>query len=167
MVGLQQALRVRHAAGRVETDAVDDVAAVGGQGYAVDGFIIGRARFGELTGHTTDFDHRATGGEGHHDGHLQQHFEGVADFQGGELCKALGAIAALQQKRAALGHLSKLAAQFAGLTGKYQRRITGELLLNGQQVRGIRVLRLLLDRLGSPAFRAPGLRHCGSRLKSI
>ncbi|MNE68797.1 hypothetical protein D3C80_1644780 [compost metagenome] len=39
VVGLQQALRVGDAAFRVEADAVDDVATVGGQGDVADGFI--------------------------------------------------------------------------------------------------------------------------------
>ncbi|MNH17312.1 hypothetical protein D3C79_769810 [compost metagenome] len=39
VVGLQQALRVGNAAFRVEADAVDDVATVGGQGDVADGFI--------------------------------------------------------------------------------------------------------------------------------
>ncbi|MNN74620.1 hypothetical protein D3C76_1642850 [compost metagenome] len=39
VVGLQQPLRVRNAAFGVETDAVDDVATVGGEGDVADGFI--------------------------------------------------------------------------------------------------------------------------------
>ncbi|MNU05587.1 hypothetical protein D3C72_2504460 [compost metagenome] len=41
MVGLQQALRVRHPALLVEADAVDDIATVGRQGDPTDGFIAG------------------------------------------------------------------------------------------------------------------------------
>ncbi len=159
VVGLQQALRVRYAAFFIEADAVDDVATVGGQGHAVDGFVVGRARLGELPGHAPDLDHRAAGGEGHDDRHLQQHLEGVADFRGGELGEALGAVAALQQEGAALGHFGKLAAQLAGFTGKHQRRIAGQGLLDLQQVRRVGVLGLLLDRQGAPAVRAPGLAH--------
>ncbi len=159
MVGLQQAVRVRHTAFFVEADAVDDVATVGGQGDAVDGFIVGRAWLGELAGHASDLDHRATGGEGHHNRHLQQHLEGVADFCGGEFGKALGAVAALQQESAALGHFGKLTAQLAGFPGKHQRRVAGQVLLHLQQVRSVRVLGLLLDRQGAPAVGAPGLAH--------
>ncbi|MNX99731.1 hypothetical protein D3C86_1321970 [compost metagenome] len=161
VIGLQQAFRVRHAAFFVETDAVDDVATVGGQGHAIDGFVVGRTRFGELPGHAPDLDHRAAGGKGHHDRHLQQHLEGVADFRRGELGEAFGAITALQQKRAALGHFGKLTAQFPGFTGKHQRRIAGQRLLDLLQMRGVGILGLLLDRQGAPAVRAPGLAHHG------
>lgn len=158
MIGLQQALGVGTRL-FVEADPVDDIAAVGGQGDAVDGLVIGRAWLGELTGHASDFDHRAAGGEGHHNRHLQQHLEGVADLRGGELGKALGAVTALQQERPTLGHFGKLTAQLTGFPGKYQRRVAGQVLLHLQQVRSVRVLGLLLDRQGAPAVGAPGLAH--------
>jgi hypothetical protein len=159
VIGLQQTIRVRHAALFVETDAVDDVAAIGRQGDAIDGFVVGGARLGELPGHAPDLDHRATGGEGHDNRHLQQHLEGVADFRGGKLEEALGAVATLQQKRATLGHFGKLTAQLAGFTGEHQWRITGQRLLDTQHVICIGVLGLLLDRQGPPAVGAPGLAH--------
>ena len=161
MIGLQQTLRIRHAALFVEADAVDDVATVGRQGYAADGFVVGRTRFGELAGHAPDLDHRAASGEGHDDCHLQQHFEGVADLRGGEFGETFRAIAALQQKRATLGDFGELAAQLARFAGEHQRRIAGQGLLDLAQVRGVGVLRLLLDRQGAPAVRAPRLAHHG------
>ncbi len=132
VIGLQQAIWVRHPAFLIETDAIDDIATVGGKGHTRDGFIVGRARLGELPGHAPDFYHRAAGGEGHHDRHLQQHFKGVANFRRRELDEALRAIAALQQERAALGYLGKLPAQLPRFTGKHQRRITGQRLLDVQ-----------------------------------
>lgn len=156
VIGLQQAFRVRHTTDRVETDTVDDVATVGRQGHAVDGFIVGRTRLGELPGHAPDLDHRATGGKGHDDCHLQQYLEGVADLRGGELGETLGAVATLQQERPALGHFSELTTQFPGLAGKHQRRITGQGLLDLAQMRGVGVSGLLLDRQGAPAVRAQG-----------
>lgn len=159
MVGLQQAVGVRDAAFLVETDAIDDIATVSGQGDAVDGFIVGRARLGELASHAPDFDHRAASGEGHDNGHLQQHFKRVTDLCGGELGKALGAVATLQQERAPLGHLGKLAAQLPGFAGEDQRRVTGQALLDLQQMCGVGVAGLLLDRQGAPAVGAPRLAH--------
>lgn len=161
VIGLQQALRIGHAALFVETDAVDDIATIGRQRHAFDGFIVGRTRFGELTGHAPDFDHRATGGEGHDDRHLQQHFKGVANLGSGEFRKAFCAIAALQQEGPTLGDFGKLTAQLACFAGKHQWRITGQGLLDLAQVRGVGVLRLLLDRQGAPAVRAPRLAHHG------
>ena len=161
MVGLQQAVRVRYPAFFVEADAVDDVPPIGRQGHAIDGFVVGRARLGELPCHPADLDHRTAGGKGHDDGHLQQHFEGVANLRRRKLGKALRAIAALQQKRTPFGDLGKLTAQLPGLTGKHHGRITGQALLDGMQVRRVRVVGLLLDRQGAPAVRAPGLAHHG------
>lgn len=108
MVGLQQTLRVRHATLRVEVDAIDDIAPVSRQRHAIDGFVTGRAGLGELAGHAPYLDHRTAGREGHDDRHLQQHLEGVANLGGREFGETLGAIAALQQERAALGHLGEL-----------------------------------------------------------
>ena len=159
MIGLQQALRVRHAAFFIKADAVDDIATVGGQGHAVDGFIIGRARLGELPGHATDLDHRATCREGHDNGHLQQHLEGVANLRRRKFGKTFSAIAALKQKRPTLSDFGKLAAQLAGFPGKHQRRVTGQALLDAQQVCSVRVVGLLLDRQGAPAVRGPDWAH--------
>ena len=71
VVSLHQPLGVRNAAFFIKTDAIHDVAAIGRERYPIEGFIIGRARFGELAGHATDFNDRATRREGHDDGHLQ------------------------------------------------------------------------------------------------
>ncbi|MCY1407124.1 hypothetical protein D9M71_224120 [compost metagenome] len=70
VVGLEQALGVGNAAFFVEADAVDDIATVGRQGHAADGFVIGRARLGELARHAPDLDHRAAGGKSHDNSHL-------------------------------------------------------------------------------------------------
>ncbi|EJT83086.1 hypothetical protein PPS11_40108 [Pseudomonas putida S11] len=114
-----------------------------------------------MPGHAPDLDHRAAGGEGHDNGHLQQHLEGVADFRRRELGKALGAVATLQQEGAAFGDLGKLPAQLARLAREHQRRVAGQGLFDLQQVRGIGVGRLLLDRQGAPAVGAPRLVHLG------
>ncbi|MNO59409.1 hypothetical protein D3C76_499970 [compost metagenome] len=159
VIGLQQALRVRHAALLVEADGVDDVAAVGGQGDVADGFLTGRARLGELPGHAPDLHHRAAGGEGHHHGHLQQHLEGVANLRRGKLGEAFRAVAALQEEGAPGGDFGELPAQLAGLAGEHQRREAGEGLLDLGHAGGVRVMGLLLDRLASPAIGAPGQAH--------
>ncbi|MNQ85886.1 hypothetical protein D3C85_1010620 [compost metagenome] len=155
VVGLQQALRVGHAAGGVEADAVDDVATVGGQGDIALGLAAGGARLGELAGHAAHLHHRAAGGKGHDDGHLQQHLEGVADLRGGEFDEAFRAITTLEQEGAALGDLGELAAQFARLAGEHQRRVARQGLLDMRQFGGVRVLGLLLDGFVPPAFWAP------------
>ena len=159
VVCLQQALRVRHAAFLIEADTVDDVAAVRREGHAVDGLVAGGARFGELAGHAPDLYYRTSGGEGHHDRHLQQHLEGVADLRCGEFGEAFRAITTLQQKRAALGDLSELPAQLPCLASEHQWRQARQCVLDALQMRGVGVFGLLLDRFGSPAGGAPGVGH--------
>ncbi|VVN58817.1 hypothetical protein PS685_02935 [Pseudomonas fluorescens] len=159
VIGLQQAFRVWHAAFFIKADAVDDIASIGRQGHAVDGFVIGRARLGELPGHAPDLDHRAPCREGHDNGHLQQDLERVANLGCRKLRKTLGTITALKQKRPALSDLGKLSAQLPGFAGKYQWRVTGQALLDAQQVRRVRVVGLLLDRQGAPAVRGPDWAH--------
>ena len=132
-VGLQHPLRIRHAVGVGGLVAVDDVAAVGRILAPVDHLGRRRARLGELAGHAADLHHRALGAEGQDHRHLQHHLEGVADVVGGELGEALGAVAALQQERPALGHVGQLSPQLARLAGENQRRIGGELAFHCRQ----------------------------------
>ncbi len=121
VIGLHQALGIGHARGGRELDAVDVVAAIARQLDAADRLHGCRARLGELAGHPADLHHRHGGAEGQHHRHLQQHAEGVADVVGAELGEALGAIPALQQEAAALGHLAQRLHQPARLAGKDQR----------------------------------------------
>ncbi len=159
MIGLQQPLRVRDAALLVEANAVDDIAAVGGEGDAINGLVTRRARLGELPGHATDLYHRAPGGKCHHHGHLQQHLKGVTDLGCGKFGEAFGAVPALKQKRTPLGNFSELPAQLAGFAGKYQGRQARQVCFDALQMLGIRIDRLLLDGFVSPARGAPGLVH--------
>ena len=94
----------------VEGDAVDIVAAIGGQGHAAARLRVGGAGLGELAGDAAHLHHRHAGGKGQDDRHLQQHAEGVADIVGMEFGEAFGAVAALQQESLAFGHLRASAA---------------------------------------------------------
>ena len=100
-IGLELPARIGLARGGRELDVVDDVAAIGRQGDAVDRLEVGRARLGELAGDAADLHDRRGGGEGHHHRHLQEHAEEIADVVGRMFAEALGAIAALQQERLA------------------------------------------------------------------
>ena len=122
VVGADHPLRVGDARFRREVHAVDHVAAVGRQGDAVDRLGVGGARLGELAGQPADLDHRHRRAEGQHHRHLQQHAEHVADVVGMKLGEALGAVAALQQERLALGDLRQQPLQPARLAGEHQRR---------------------------------------------
>ncbi len=95
-VRLELAARIGLPRFRAEVDVVDDVAAIGGQRDAVDGFEVGRAGFGELAGDPADLDDRRPRRKRHHDRHLQEDAEEVADVVGRMLGEALGAVAALE-----------------------------------------------------------------------
>ena len=146
-----------------ELGAVDDIAAVGGQGDAVDGLVVGATGLGELAGHAAEFHHRHGGAEGEHDRHLEEDAEGVADDVGGEILVALGAVAALQDDGAAFGDLGEGGFQAAGLAGEDQRRIGAQLLLHGGQLVRVGVGRLLLRVAGAPGIRGPGGHRCHSK----
>ncbi len=156
---LDQALRIGHAGFGREFRPVDDVTAIGRQGDAIAGFGVFRAGLGELAGNAADLHHGHTGGECQHDGHLQQHAEGVADIVRVELGEAFGAIPALQQESLAFGNLGQPRHQIARLAREDQRRVGLQALLHGGQCCRVRVFRHLADGLRTPACGAPVLRH--------
>jgi hypothetical protein len=82
-----------------------------------------RPRLGELAGHAAHFHDRARGPEGQHHRHLQQHLEGVADVVRVELRETLRAVAALEQKCAALGDSAELCLEAPRLAGEDQGRV--------------------------------------------
>ncbi len=155
-VGVELALRVGHAGGRREIDAVDDVAAIARQLDVADALGGRGARLGELAGDATDLHHRRGGGEGGHDRHLQKHAKEIADVVGGMLGEGFGAIAALQQEGLARCDLAQQLLQLARLASEHERREARELALHLGQRGGIRIVRHLLDRQGSPALGGPG-----------
>ena len=154
-VGLELAARVRLARFRGEVDVVDDVAAIGRQRDAVDGFDVRRARFGELAGDAADLDDRRARRERHHHRHLQENAEEIADVVGRMLAEALGAVAALQQERLARSGGAERALQLARFAGEHERRIAGELPLRFGKGRLVLVDGRLLDRPRPPAVRRP------------
>ena len=161
-VGHQHALRVRRARFLGELDAVDDVAAIARQLLAVLHLGRRRTRLGELPGDAAELHHRRAAGIGQNHGHLQQHAEEIADGVGAMLGKALGAIAALQQKGLALSHARELGLQLPRLACKYERRKRGKLLLDLNELRLVRIDRNLLDRLRAPTVGAPTRCHLQS-----
>ena len=156
-IGFQLPARVGLSRGGGEVDVVDDVAAIGRQGDAVDRLRVGRAGLRELAGDASDLHDRRSGGERHHHRHLQEHPEEIADVVGRMFAEALGAIAALQQERVARGRLAEGLFELARLTCKNQRRITGKLALGLGQRRAIGIGGRLGDRLRPPTIRGPTL----------
>ena len=66
-----------------------------------------RARLRELAGDPTDLHHRQRGAVGQDDGHLQEDLQLLADRDRRELVERLGAVARLEQERAARGDLGR------------------------------------------------------------
>ena len=162
-IGHQHAMRIGNARGLGELDAVDDVAAIARQLLAVLRLGRRRARLGELAGDAADLHHRRAAGIGQHHRHLQEHAEEIADGVGAMLGEALGAIAALQQKRLARGDPGELGLQLARLAGEHQRREGRKLLLDVVERGPVGINRDLLDRPRAPAVWAPtGCHSCGS-----
>ena len=154
-IGRDLAFGIRHARGGVKLNAVNNIAAIAGQFDAINGLGIGRARFGKLTRHATDFDDRQLGTIGQHNRHLQQYAERIADIVGVVLNEAFGAIAALQQKRTSLAYLSELRFQIARFTGNNQRRKARQAIFHRLQGCRIVISRHLLNRKIPPAFQSP------------
>src|SRR3546814_16362793 len=80
----------------IESDVVDDVAAIARQFLAADLFRCGGARLRELPGHTTHLHDGKLRRIGQHHRHLKDDAKRVADVVGMELREGYGAIAALQ-----------------------------------------------------------------------
>ncbi len=156
-IGFQLPARVGLAGGGCELDVVDDVAAIGRQGDAVDRLQVGGAGLGELAGDAADLHDRRRGGEGHHHRHLQEHAEEVADVVGRMLAETLGAISTLEQERIARGRLAQSLLELARFTCKNQRRKAGKLALGFSERRAIGIGGRLGDRLCPPAIRGPTL----------
>ena len=149
--------RVGHAGSGLESDVVDDVAAIARQFDVADTLGRRRSRFGELPGHAADLYDRQSCTEGRNDGHLQEDAQRIADRVRGMFREALGTIAALQQKGFAGGDLCEHALQLARLARENERRKAGKLRLDLGERPGVRIDRRLLDRLQPPAVGGPSL----------
>jgi hypothetical protein len=160
-IGVQLPARIGLARRGREVDVVDDVAAIGRQGDAVDRLGIGRAGLRELASDPSNLHDGRRGGEGHDHRHLQENSEEIADVVGGMFAEALGAISALQQERIACGRLAERLLELARFACKNQRRVARELALGLGQRRAIGIGRRLRDGFGAPAIRGPTLvQHC-------
>ena len=114
-----------------EVVAVDDVAAVGRKGHAVAGLVIGGAGLGELPGHAAHLDDGHRGAVGEHHGHLEDGLDPGADLVCRGCLEGLGAVAALEQERLALGCGGQALAEDVHFAGENQRRKHGEFLDGG------------------------------------
>ena len=89
---------------------IDQIAAIAGQGDAIAGFEVVRARLGVLAGEAAHADHAALAAERQHQAHLQQNFEFVGDGARVAMIVAFGAVAALEEKAFAAGGFGQLGA---------------------------------------------------------
>ena len=101
-VGAEHALRIGPARGGIEGDAVDDVAAIDGQGDAALHLERRRARLGELAGHPPDPDRPAGPTPPPSRAAMRSISAEIAlDVRRREFGEAFGAVAALEQEGAA------------------------------------------------------------------
>ena len=107
VVRLDEAIRIGDPRLGERARVVDDVAAEGGQVDVADALGGARAGLGELPGDAPDLDDRDPHRVRHHDGHLQDDAQLLADVVGGELLEALGAVAGLEQEGVAGGDLGE------------------------------------------------------------
>jgi hypothetical protein len=142
---LHAARGIRRARLRREVVAVHDVAAVRRQREVAAGLGVARAGLRELARHAAHLHdgHRGAVGEDH--GHLQHGLDAVADLVGRRARKRLGAVAALQEERAAVRGGGQAGAQQVDLAREHQRREQGDLGGGGVDGRGVRPPGLLLD----------------------
>lgn len=161
VVGVEHALRVVRARLLGEFLAVDDVAAVRGQGHAVDDLVGLGARLGKLPGHAAHLDDRHGSAKGHHQGHLQHHAEGITHMIDAKLVESLGAVAAHEQKTLPERGLGQVLLQRAHLACKHERRALLQLAHHGVDGTFIGIIRGLLDGEILPAAWRP---HHGLRI---
>ena len=135
---------------RREVDAIDDISPVGRQPTAITDLCRFRAGLCELPGEAAHFDDRTGGSVSQNNGHLQQHAKGVADVVRVKLREALGAMAALQEKRAPLGDFRESAGEISRFPGEDQRWIARQLSLDTRPVGGVRVIRRLARTKSAP-----------------
>ena len=154
VVGLEHPAGVVGAGLRREVVAVDDVAAVGRQGDAVAGLVVGGAGLGELAGHAAHLDdgHRRAVGE--HDGHLQDGLDAGADLVRRGGLEGLGAVAALEQERLALRGGGEPFAQDVHFAGENEGREDGEFLDGGLEDSRVRPAGLLGGRKLPPVVQS-------------
>ncbi len=133
-VSPHQPRRVMLACRGVRGEAVDHVPAVRLQAQCVD---VGRPRLGVLAGDAGHLHHRHAGAVGQHHGHLQQGADVAADVGFGVVGERLRAVAALQQKRLAPGHLRELFLQPDDLGGHGHRWHAFEHLAHRRRLIGV------------------------------
>ena len=118
-VGADHPGRVGDARDRVGDQRVDDVAPVGGQAERVER---GAARLGVLARDAPDLHHRQRRAVGEHDRHLQEGADGGPEVRLGVVDERLGAVAALEQERAAVGDIGQPVVQFVHFGRQRDRR---------------------------------------------
>ena len=125
-----------------------------------------RARLHELAGDPADLEHRQRGAVGEHGRHLEQDLQPLADRDGRvggaalgqpvEVVERLGAVARLEQERAARGDLGERGPNLARLAGEDERRLGVQAAPDLCGARLVGPLRLLERLAVPPGGRGPG-----------
>ena len=127
---------------------------------------VARARLHELARDPADLQHRQRRAVGEHGRHLEQDLQPLADRDGRvrgaglgqalEVVERLGAVAGLEQERAARGDLGERVAHLARLAGEDERRQRVQAPNHAVCGVGVRPLRLLERLAFPPGRRGPG-----------
>ena len=161
VVSAQQPIRVRRPGLRGEVEAVDGVAAVGGQFDAVACLGLTGPRLGELAGHPGNLDDGHARPVGEDERHLQQRLQLGADRVGGRALERLRAVAALQDEGLAPRHRGQTFPQLVAFVGEDQRRQRRQLAGDRLQPLPVGPVGLLTCRQPPPGGRPGAFRHRG------
>ncbi len=160
VVGPEEPGRVRRPRRSRRCVVVDDVAEERRQLELAHALGRLRSRLRELPGDAADLHERQAGAVDHHDRHLQKDLQLLADRDGAEVAKRLGAVAGLEQESTSLGDRAERCCEIARLACENQRRHRPQLREGGVGGGRARPGGLLADGVRAPVRRSPsGIGH--------
>lgn len=130
--------------------AVEDVAAKGGRGHAVEELGRAGAGLGVLAGHAGNADDGLRGGMDKDEAHLQQQLHLGIDGVGGAVVEQLCAVAALQQELTAEGDVAQLVLEGDNLSRGNDGGQSLQLGQGGLERGAVRIDDVLFDRFARP-----------------
>mmetsp|Transcript_10248 Transcript_10248/g.62645 ORF Transcript_10248/g.62645 Transcript_10248/m.62645 type:complete len:281 (+) Transcript_10248:1513-2355(+) len=157
VVGLDKQVWIGDASLCGELRAVDDVAAIGRQLDVSDLFHGCGARLRELSSHASELDDGHATREGEHDGHLEQHAEGVSDVVGAEIVEAFRAVSSLEHERFSYGCFGQLSLERPCFSCEDQRWDLAHLVEHTSHGGFVGIFWLLQCGFVPPAVWRPGL----------
>ena len=140
---------------RIELDAVDDIAAIGGQYDAIVRFVMRAARLGELPGNPRHFDQGSVDRGLEPLGHRVEQAGNTRHLLRDRIAKAFRAVAALKEEAPPFGQLGHDGAQPRRILMVDDRCSAGKPRFDCAQQFFISICRHLAGRSAAPAGREP------------